>query len=169
MQRKNSSKTDRGCSDLSNTKNNMDYLFERMTSNNAEMMNSALCNAWVMSQINYTRLAKRINEAYTVNAEAKVVLFEFGYDPKNNHFNSDFIPGTDTLVHTHLRSDSFRFFCRDFLTKNDNNIRVYIRRKVKHDVQDLHPFISQVVIWFQEGVFDDPEMPSLIPDDQTLE
>jgi hypothetical protein len=147
----------------------MDYLFNAATSWDNKMVDEGFCNAWVMHQINYQNVSKRVNRGYMGYKDFKVVLFEFSYDPQNNHFNSEFIPGTDTLVHTHVRSAAFTKFCCDFITKGNDKLGVYVRHKIDYSKQEEHPYLWQVVMRVSPGAFDDPEMPSLIPLDQTFE
>ena len=145
----------------------MDHLFNSATSCDNKMVDEGFCNAWVMSQINYQAVSKRVNRGYMGCKDFKVVLFEFSYDPHNNHFNSEFIPGTDTLVHTHVRSKAFTNFCYEFITKGNPKLSVYVRHKIDYEKQEYHPYLWQVVIRVSPGAFDDPEMPSLIPLDHS--
>jgi hypothetical protein len=147
----------------------MNYLIENTYPDSFIGANESLCNAWVMTRINYINLAKSVRKAHFTNNDIKVVLFEYGYDPKNNHMRTDFVQGTDTLVNTHVNSAAFADFCSKFLTTYNSKIHVYVRRKVDHDTREFHPFLKQVVMNIEPGAFDDPEMPSLIPLDQTLE
>jgi hypothetical protein len=141
----------------------MNYLSEYIGANVNE------CNAWIMTQVDYVKIAKRIEHARFSNDVTKLVLFEYGYDPKNNHLYTDFIPGTDVLVNNHVRSLTFVQFSSSFLSGYNPKIHVYVRGKVDYALKKLHPFLKQVVMEIDPGAFDDPEMPSLIPVDQTLE
>jgi hypothetical protein len=147
----------------------MNYLIENTYPDSFIGANETFCNAWIMTRINYTNLAKSVRNAHSANNDIKVVLFEYGYDRKNNHMRTDFIQGTDTLVNTHVNSAAFADFCSKFLTTYNSKIHVYVRRKVDYETREFHPFLKQVVMNIEAGAFDDPEMPSLIPLDQTFE
>jgi hypothetical protein len=109
--------------------------------------------AWILNQIEYTKLSDRCYFAkLTPEEHTKCVLLEYNYvhwaEVRTGIPDvSDRLPGTDSLVHPLLTSPEFKVLALKYIVDNDPRAYVYVRTKINKD-GTRHPYRRQLVLAF---------------------
>jgi hypothetical protein len=128
-----------------------------------ENPNSVKTMLWVMSQIDYSKLASRIKQARDNPTDTvKCVLLQYAYTSRyNSNTNGyenivDYMPNSSVLVQHALHTPDFIRLMDDVFAGNNPRVKIYARQKVSPD-GTINVHKKQLVVMFEPYAFSSSE------------